>query len=579
MPAASPRFYRIFDLALILPQNNYGLWGSHDTTTAYHGSSALNHFGLPNEPKYSHLGRLHKLLQLYSPTLLQQDPPTPIPLGGTPAFGSGGSLQDYGQSASMTEYQEAHVWPAVGAGTGQTGLVFLSNLVTSEDATIRWRGKLVTLAAWSVLILDGRDSSVLFDSSDVHRRSSSQQPLGAQLDPGTQIHPLVNASGMTLAWWAEPTKIEEAQAEAKAAAGMTIPLQTFRNPPDQLDVTLSDFAFYDTAFDLTLTQNSTTDDDWWLRITLPPSTGVTVFVDGIPTGTQNNAGQGLFSNASFWVPLPPPQQQQRGDSTTRHVVVTLLATSFGTDDDHPTPRKGDPRQQRRGILETQLINLGAGLGPCAVALRGFYCSPNHTLTLPAAPNVNSCWVEAAKNAACGDEIVWASSNDPCFCVREGLECVPASSTVGNSVYNCTRPPSNPRTSGQDTSYVHSATTKGWRVRPGVLGQLLQLANSSNHPVVQWQPDPPVMQSAVWIRGSFPTPANENACQALAIDMSGFGRGHVFVNGHDLGRYWLTRPSTLYQAGPIQRFYQVPVDWLCSEDSCRNSLVGVRIIDC
>jgi hypothetical protein len=46
--------------------NNFGTWGSHDTATAYHGSSALNHVALPNEPKYSHLGRLHKLLQQYS---------------------------------------------------------------------------------------------------------------------------------------------------------------------------------------------------------------------------------------------------------------------------------------------------------------------------------------------------------------------------------------------------------------------------------------------------------------------------------------------------------------------------------
>ena len=81
-----------------------------------------------------------------------------------------------------------------------------------------------------------------------------------------------------------------------------------------------------------------------------------------------------------------------------------------------------------------------------------------------------------------------------------------------------------------------------------------------------------MQPALWLHGSFPTPADETVRQALAVDMKGSGRGHVFVNGHDLGRYWLTRPATLFMSGPIQRFYQLPVDWLCATAGCANSLV-------
>ena len=168
--------------------NNFGTWGSHDTATAYHGSSALNHFALPNEPKYSHLGRLHKLLQQYSPSLLQQAAPEPIPLGGVPVFADGSSLHS-GEAAApslpQNNYQEAHVWAAVGTGAGETGLVFLMNMVTTKESVVRWNGALIALAAWSVTVLDGTSGAVHFRSGEVVRKTAVlQQPLGSQLDSG-----------------------------------------------------------------------------------------------------------------------------------------------------------------------------------------------------------------------------------------------------------------------------------------------------------------------------------------------------------------------------------------------------------
>jgi hypothetical protein len=42
-------------------------------------------------------------------------------------------------------------------------------------------------------------------------------------------------------------------------------------------------------------------------------------------------------------------------------------------------------------------------------------------------------------------------------------------------------------------------------------------------------------------------------------MRGMNRGHAFVNGHDIGRYWLLEGSR--SGYPTQWLYHLPQDWL------------------
>jgi hypothetical protein len=45
-------------------------------------------------------------------------------------------------------------------------------------------------------------------------------------------------------------------------------------------------------------------------------------------------------------------------------------------------------------------------------------------------------------------------------------------------------------------------------------------------------------------------------QSLRLAVPGLGKGHLWLNGRSLGRYW--------QIGP-QEFYKVPVSWLQAEN--------------
>lgn len=47
-------------------------------STKYGNGTIIHHNGIVNEPKYSHMGKLHKHFQNYAEVLVGQDVPTPI---------------------------------------------------------------------------------------------------------------------------------------------------------------------------------------------------------------------------------------------------------------------------------------------------------------------------------------------------------------------------------------------------------------------------------------------------------------------------------------------------------------------
>ena len=102
----------------------------------------------------------------------------------------------------------------------------------------------------------------------------------------------------------------------------------------------------------------------------------------------------------------------------------------------------------------------------------------------------------------------------------------------------------------------------WTLRPYLTGEYLSLASAAGHSSVPWSAD---WQSATgtpltWYYATFPevqTPSSGGVYSVL-LDMSGFTRGHAFVNGHDIGRYWLIPAS---DGQPTQSLYHIPPDWL------------------
>jgi len=80
---------------------------------------------------------------------------------------------------------------------------------------------------------------------------------------------------------------------------------------------------------------------------------------------------------------------------------------------------------------------------------------------------------------------------------------------------------------------------------------------------------------VWSRALFDTPSFDASSQSLFLDIT-TGRGHFWLNGHDLGRYWnITKGQTIEYT---QRYYYLPTDYLYSnghlnELTLFNSLGG------
>ena len=64
--------------------------------------------------------------------------------------------------------------------------------------------------------------------------------------------------------------------------------------------------------------------------------------------------------------------------------------------------------------------------------------------------------------------------------------------------------------------------------------------------------------AAWSRALFDTPSYDPNSQSLFLDITS-GRGHLWLNGYDLGRYWnITRGET---AAYTQRYYFLPEEYL------------------
>ena len=109
---------------------------------------------------------------------------------------------------------------------------------------------------------------------------------------------------------------------------------------------------------------------------------------------------------------------------------------------------------------------------------------------------------------------------------------------------------------------------------GLLGEALQLPTKEGAEKVPWSsfsPDPPKLQSSgnstrrqaqgqqtagsvgalTWLKASFDAPLDWSSPEALAVDLTGATKGHLYVNGFDAGRYWVRDPviSTYYQLPP------------------------------
>ena len=104
------------------------------------------------------------------------------------------------------------------------------------------------------------------------------------------------------------------------------------------------------------------------------------------------------------------------------------------------------------------------------------------------------------------------------------------------------------------------TKQEWKHRAKLEGEIDAVYTTDGSSSVTWSNDwkDYVNKSVVWFQTTFlSTSVNVTAGNSLLLDLTGMGRGHIYLNGMDLGRYWLVEVSGV----PVQRYYFIPPDFI------------------
>jgi len=122
----------------------------------------------------------------------------------------------------------------------------------------------------------------------------------------------------------------------------------------------------------------------------------------------------------------------------------------------------------------------------------------------------------------------------------------------------------------------------WEHQKGLTGEYYQIFTEQGSSKVNWNTDwtKSINKPVTWFQTTFDLDhlvREDINANPILLDATGLNRGHAFVNGNDLGLYWLiqglcgTRPCCCPQAQvnclqPTQRYYHIPSDWLMSKNN-------------
>ncbi|XP_030491853.2 beta-galactosidase 15 [Cannabis sativa] len=143
--------------------------------------------------------------------------------------------------------------------------------------------------------------------------------------------------------------------------------------------------------------------------------------------------------------------------------------------------------------------------------------------------------------------------------------------------------------GNDNSSVlNDLSFNNWSYKVGLNGEWKRVFDPNAHQHHPWRTtEPPVNRRMTWYKTSFQTPSGDDP---VVVDLLGMGKGHAWVNGNSLGRFW---PSVLANSTgcgncdyrgeynpdkcvtncgePSQRWYHVPRSFM-KTDGKSNTLI-------
>ncbi|RLN57031.1 hypothetical protein BBJ29_001361 [Phytophthora kernoviae] len=442
--------------------NNYGRAASAGVTTMYADGVNLHADGLSNEPKRSHLRKLHDALIECNDILLLNERqllhPHALPLADRQVMD--GSLE-----------QRAFIY---GPEIGLNQVAFLENEADNR-VVVTFAGTRYDLAAKSIVIL--KDGAILFNTSDVHNSFPGQQRR--------LYTPLVKASALKWETWSE----------------FDAPPQTPRKrvvsdrPMEQLQLTedRSDYLTYETKFTVkglntgggAASIDNGARDSHTLKVTSCDANSIVVFVDGYFVNERNLAYPGGNCSKEFKFHLPLNLAVDR-QHDLKLVSVSLGVYSLG-------------HSHKKGLT--------------------------------------------------------------------GKVHVDHTSLVGDHP---------------------------WQMFPSLLGEQLEIYRLQWLNSVPWTPVPRRLEGSgggdykdgrelmSWFWASFRFPPQDDGEQSsILLDCIGLTRGRAYINGHDLGRYWLINDEGKF----VQRYYHIPKDWLVADrdnllvlfDELGGSVANVRLV--
>ena len=127
----------------------------------------------------------------------------------------------------------------------------------------------------------------------------------------------------------------------------------------------------------------------------------------------------------------------------------------------------------------------------------------------------------------------------------------------------------------------------WQHQKGLIGEYLEIYTEQGSSKVPWdsQWTSGINKPITWFQAYFDLNhliKEDTNANPILLDAQGLNRGHAYINGNDIGLYWLIQgvctapqPCCCLQSQvncmePSQRYYHIPSDWLMS----KNNLITI-----
>ena len=119
------------------------------------------------------------------------------------------------------------------------------------------------------------------------------------------------------------------------------------------------------------------------------------------------------------------------------------------------------------------------------------------------------------------------------------------------------------------------TNGDWKHQKGLYGENSQIFTEQGSKTVEWNPQwtSAINKSTTWFQTHFDLDKlarQDLNANPVLINALGLNRGHVYVNGYDLGMYWLILSDCKQDENgcgpPSQQYYHMPPDWLMPKNN-------------